>query len=153
MQTRALIFRTGLAVVALSGAVAVWAQTPAAPAKPAAPAQPEKKKDVPVATIAGMAIARKDGRWLGLSLEGGGFKLCFYDKDKKPEDADAALAALRWNPTNVVGIERVVLNPDADKKSLSNSKFVKPPFNFKLFITLLSANNKVVEDFQVDFRG
>ena len=160
MPTRGFFLKTGLAAILVLGWSALthaqmpaYPATPATPAAPTKPATPGKKPDAPEATIPGTNIARANGHWLGLTIEGGGFKLSFYDKDKLPETADVAQAALRWNTPNVVLAEHEALNPDGDNKSFSNLKFVKKPWNFKIYIALLSAKGEVVESFVVDFQG
>jgi hypothetical protein len=67
----------------------------------------------------------------------GNFVLSFYDKDKMPTTADRSRALLRWPVRYKIGDERVVLNLAADGKSLSSERFIRPPYNFQLFITLI----------------
>ena len=116
-----------------------------------------KKKEEPPARIAGMEIARGAKGFLGLELVEGTFKLSFYDAKKKPMAPDVARAALRWDVKYKVGQERSVLNPSGDGKSLSSPKTVRPPYAFKLFITLLKeaveGEDAAGESFTVDFRG
>ena len=109
-----------------------------AAAKPAAPAP----------KIEGIAVSRTNGTWLGLAVEGSNFKLRFYDKDKKAVKPDAARATARWSPIGKTGEQRVVLNPDGDL--LTAPQFVSPPLIFRVFITLLSNDDKVLETFSVD---
>jgi hypothetical protein len=103
------------------------------PATSAAKA-PAKKAEAPP-KIEGMEIARGAKGFLGLQLVGGTFKLSFYDMKKKPVAPDVARAMLRWDPKGKVGQERLVLNRDG--MALSSPRPVKPPYVFKLFITLL----------------
>lgn len=116
-----------------------------------------KKKEEPPAKIAGMEISRGAKGFLGLELVNGTFKLSFYDTKKKAVAPDVARAALRWDVKYKVGQERSVLNPSGDGKSLSSPKTVRPPYAFKLFITLLKAaaegEDAAGESFTVDFRG
>jgi hypothetical protein len=108
-------------------------QTPpaAADAKKKAPdkgkAAPAPETTEPEPVIAGSTITRADGTFLGLSLEGGNFKLSFYDAKKKPVQANVARAAARWDPVTTAGQERVVLNPIGDGTALSGPKQVRPP--------------------------
>lgn len=115
-----------------------------------APAKEEK-----AATIPGIEIPRGKG-FLGIQIVDSAFKLSFYDEKKKPTVADVDRAALRWDPKYKVGEERVVLTPSEDRKSLSSPKNIRPPYNFKLFITLIkdAAEGKepVNETLTIDFR-
>jgi hypothetical protein len=116
-----------------------------------------KKKEEPPAKIAGLEISRGAKGFLGLELVEGTFKLSFYDVKKKLVVPDVARAALRWDVKYKVGPERSVLNPSGDGKSLSSPKTVRPPYAFKLFITLLKeaaeGEDAAGESFTVDFRG
>lgn len=151
-----------LVALALLSAVAA-AQTP----KPAAPTQtkadagkPVKKEEAP--KIAGIVIARANGKFLGLTLEGGSFKLSFYDKDHKATPADFPRALARWNPNYKQGSERMILNLSSDGKSLVGLRPVRPPYAFKLYLTLLTAapasedsagSEQAGESYVVDFRN
>jgi len=151
-----------LVALALLSAVAA-AQTP----KPAAPApvKPEanktaKKEAAP--KIAGIVIARANGKFLGLTLEGGSFKLSFYDKDRKAVPADFPRALARWNPNYKQGSERMILNLSSDGQSLVGPRPVRPPHTFKLYLTLLAASpanedgsggEQAGESYVVDFRN
>jgi hypothetical protein len=136
------------------------AQT-AAPGTPAAPVAPKKnapaKKTEETPKIEGMEVARGGGGFLGVAIAGGMFKITFYDAKKKPVEADVVRAALRWDPKYKVGMERVVLNLSDDKKSLTAPKNIRPPYMFKLFITLLkdagAGEDAAGESYTIDFRG
>lgn len=131
----------------------------ATPAAGAAKAPAKKAETVP--KIEGMEIARGAKGFLGLQLVGGTFKLAFYDMKKKPVAPDVARAMLRWDPKGKVGQERVVLNRSG--MALSSPRPVKPPYVFKLFITLIpeaaaaGADNPDAapagETIVVDFKG
>lgn len=119
------------------------------------PAKPAAKKEEPMGKIEGLEIKRGSG-YLGLQLVSGTFKLSFYDAKKKSVEADVGRAVLRWPVAYRELDERTVLNRSADGKSLTSPKIVKPPHNFKLFITLLPAETGEEagsETFVVDFRG
>lgn len=153
-----------LSSVVLSLTVFGWAesvkidldqQKKAAPAKAAT--TPDKSVGSKVAEekegkIVGVPINRPNGTFLGLSIEGGGFKLAFYNKKKNPIAIDVARATARWNPTQKKGIERIVLLPTGDGKALANGKFVMPPRVFKVYLTLLSADEQALESYVVDYR-
>jgi hypothetical protein len=158
MKLNAALMKTLLMAASIGVVVPVLADTSAkanaskgktGSAKPAE----EPKADEAEPVIPGTVINRKNGGFLGLTLEGGGFKLSFYDGKKKPVAVDAARAALHWKPNYKVGEERDVLNPSGDNLSLSSPRPVRPPYTFKLFITLLSEDDKAIESFVVDFRG
>lgn len=113
-----------------------------------------KKKEEP--KIEGIVVSRGEKGFMGVELVGGAFKITFYDKKKEKIAPDVARAALRWDAKYKVGQERLVLNPGSDGKSLSNPKTIRPPYNFKLFITLLKdateAEEPVGETHVIDFR-
>ena len=159
--------RALLAVSVLFGSLtALPAQTTPAPAAPAALAAPAKpadktaKKDAKKAEekegkIVGQALNRANGTFLGLTLEEGKFKLTFYDKKKKPMAVDVTRAIARWPNVHGPGDNRTVLNP-AGPNALLGAQFVRGPYSFKLFITLLKGEGdaaQAVETFTVDFRG
>lgn len=118
--------------------------------------KPEKKKEPP--KINGIAIGRRGGGFLGIEIVGGRFKLSFYDAKKKPAAPDVVRAALRWPVNYKIGDERAVLTPDGET-ALSSSKVVRPPYVFKLFITLIKSADDTAaseearnETYVVDFR-
>ena len=132
-----------LSPVALAAPVAV-------PAPVAKVAEPPK--------IEGMEVARAGGGFLGVAIVGGTFKISFYDAKRKPAQADVARALLRWDPKYKQGSERVVLTLAADGKSLASAKTIRPPYAFRLFITLLkneaaTEESSAGEVLVVDFRG
>ena len=121
----------------------------------AAKADEKAKKEEPPAKIDGVEIPRGEKGYLGIQIVNSTFKLSFYDAKKKPIAPDVARAALRWDPKYKVGEERVILNPD--EKSLSSPKNIRPPYNFKLFITLFKAPAEgadpvATENYTIDFR-
>jgi len=154
--------RALLAVFIVLGVlVGLPAQTaPAAPAAPAKPADKSAKKDAKKAEekegkIVGQPITRANGTFLGLTLEEGKFKLTFYDKKKKPTKVDVTRAVARWPNIHGPGDNRTVLNPSGPN-ALLGAQFVRGPYAFKLFITLLQGEGdsaQAVETFSVDFRG
>ena len=128
------------------------------PNKPAAKpdAKPAPKKVDDIGKIDGMEIARGGGV-MGLQIVNGTFKLSFYDAKKKPVAPDVVRAAFRWNVNYQKQPERTILNPGGDN-SLVSEKTVKPPYNFKLFITLFKeagagyeATDVGAENLTVDF--
>lgn len=139
-------------------AVLLAAGAQAAPANAAAKAQPAAAKVEEPPKIEGMEVARAGGGFLGVAITGGTFKISFYDAKRKPAQADVARALLRWDPKYKQGSERVVLTLGADGKSLASAKTIRPPYAFKLFITLLkdaagSEETAAGEVLVIDFRG
>jgi len=152
------LIRPLLTLVLLAGLSAFAADAP--PAKPA-DAQPAPKADAkkpatpaadePAPKIEGVALARPDGRWLGLAVESGRFVLRFYDKDKKPEkQPDAARASARWKPVGKVSEQRAVLNPASEAAALTEPQFVSPPLTFKVYLPLLDAEGQAMQSLVAD---
>jgi hypothetical protein len=110
------------------------------------------KKEEPPAKIEGMEIPRSSKGILGLQVVDGNFKLSFYSAEKKPEPPNVVRAVLRWTPNYKPGTEIYVLGP-GDGKSLTVAKTVRPPYNFKLFLSLfVDGKDDPVESYVVDFR-
>lgn len=131
-------------------------------AQPAAPSPvaPKGAKTAPTkapkeeARIAGTVIVRTDGRFLGLTLAEGKFKLRFYGKDRKPVRADVLRVVARWPNVHGPGQNRTVLTPSGDGTFVLGMQFVRPPHAFKLFLTLITAEGaEPTETYSVDFRG
>jgi hypothetical protein len=120
-------------------------------AKPAPAPAPEVAEEEP--KLPGSVISRPGGGFLSLSLEGGNFKLSFYDEKKKPVAADAVRATTRWDPVNKVGDVRSVLNPTGDGTAFVGNVVVRPPYVFKVYVTLIGPEDKAIESHVVDFRG
>lgn len=152
-----------LSIVITTGVM--QAQTAPAPKAPGAKPAPGKVapgkgapggKEEEIGVIEGMTIARANGHFLGLKLEGGKYKLTFYDKKKKPEKVDVTRATARWPNMHGPGDNRTILNVAGDGTFLMGAQFVRGPHSFKLFFTLLrgDGNEAVsVENYTVDFRG
>lgn len=126
-----------------------------APAKGAAKKAGAAEKAEP-AKIEGMEVARGSS-YLGVAMVGGTFKISFYDAKKKPVAADVARALLRWDPKYKVGSERVMLNRSEDGMALASPRSIRPPYLFKLYITLLKdaagGDDAAGETFVIDFRA
>ena len=137
---KAIVVFAGLLFAASLVHASTAAVKPAVP-PPAAPAKDGAKKPAPKIEeepkIDGVTIPRSQGGFLGLSVDNGTFKLAFYDEKKKAVAADVTRATARWNASHKIGDERTVLNPGPDGKSLIGGKPVRPPFVFKVFLTLL----------------
>ena len=136
-------------------AVSLHAQPPGA--TKAAPKKAEPAKTEEPAPIEGIVVSRGALGFLGVQIVNSTFKISFYDVKRKPAKADVVRAALRWDPKYKVGQERVVLNLSEDGKSLTSPKNIRPPYLFKLFITLLKdaaeGEEAAGETHVIDFRG
>jgi hypothetical protein len=144
---------TPATAVDLKDPIAAAEITPAAAEGYGKKAEPAKKEP----KIDGIEVPRGELGFLGVEIVNGTFKISFYDKKKKPIAADVMRAVLRWDPKYKVGQERVVLNLSDDGKSLSSPKTIRPPYSFKLFITLLKdateTADPVGETHVIDFRA
>jgi hypothetical protein len=140
-----------LLVVVTSTRSQTQASTSAAPKK-AVPAKTEAP-----ATIEGIVVPRGERGFLGVQIVGGMFKITFYDAKKKVVAPDVLRAVLRWDPKYKVGKEQVVLNRSEDGKALTSPKPIRPPHQFKLFITLIKdvteSEDAVGETHVIDFRA
>lgn len=153
MKLNAALAKSLLMAASIGIVVPLVAQT--SPKKDAPNANPAPAPEVAEEAepqLPGSVIARPGGGFLSLTVEGLHFKLSFYDEKKKPVDADAIRALARWDPPRG-GQERSVLNPSGDGKSLAGNVQVRPPYVFKVFITVIGADDKVLESHAVDFRG
>ncbi len=131
------------------GAKAPAAASTKAPAKGVADKAAKAEEAPP--KIEGMEIARGAKGFLGLQVTGGNFKLSFYDGKKKPMAPDVVRATLRWSPKYQPGPEFYVLGP-GDGKSLTVAKNVRPPYQFKLFVSMfVEGVEEPTESFVVDF--
>lgn len=121
--------------------------------KPKPAPTPAAPVEEPETQLPGSVIARPNGGFLSLSVEGGRFKLGFYDAKKKPVAADAVRAITRWDPVTKAGEERSILNLAEGGQALTGNVVVRPPYVFKVFVTLIGSDDKAIESYTVDFRG
>ncbi|MBA3848860.1 MAG: hypothetical protein C0502_02545 [Opitutus sp.] len=160
-------------IALVSGSGSLLAQTPPPAPAPAAPAketktapapakadakEKAKKKEKPKkkeeAKIEGTVFNRPDGTFLGLTLQGGKFKLAFYDKEKKPAKVDVLHAIARWPNVHGPGSNRTVLNTAGDGTFMLSNQFVRGPYAFRLIITLVAGEDGAgTENYAVYFRG
>jgi hypothetical protein len=113
--------------------------------------QPGAAEEAP-AKIEGIVLNRPDGGFLGLTLVDHKFKLSFYDAKKKPAKVDVARATARWPVRYSIYDERTVLNPNEDGTALTSPKYVRPPYSFKLYLTLIPLEEgQQVESYVIDF--
>jgi len=152
MKSHARLLKTLVAALCLGAALPLAAQStpPGSAQKPGkGPAAPAAKAE---ATIKGIVLNRPKGGFLGLTLDGNNFKLAFYDAKKKPAKVDVSLATARWPVHYSVYDERAVLTPDADGTALTSPKYVRPPYAFKLYLSLFKEGNEnAVESYVIDF--
>lgn len=147
MKLSAPVLKTLLMTASLGMVVPMIAQTtPRPPVRSPGPDEPENEPVLP-----GVSVQRGDA-WLALSVEGGRFRLGFYDAKKKPMPVTAARASVRWNPVNKTGESRAVLNPDASGTALVGNQPVRPPYVFKVYLALLDADGNAVDQLVIDLR-
>ncbi|HSI09864.1 MAG: hypothetical protein ACAH89_06665 [Rariglobus sp.] len=148
MKLNTAVAKSLLMAASIGMIVPLAAQTPAKPktTKPA-PAPTEEP-----AKIEGVEIARNNGTFLGVTVDGPRLVVKFYKSDKKPMKADVARATARWNPVNKKGEERSVLNSTDGGLSLASTPTVKPPLVFMVYLTLLDAEGNAVESIVADLR-
>lgn len=145
-------FAKSLVMAAWIGMVVpLGAQTiPAKPVKPAKPATPSKEE---APKIDGFEVKRPGGGFLGVKVDGLKLVVSFYGEEKKPvSPGNVARASARWNPVNKKGDERAVLDAAPGGKSLESPAIVRPPYTFRLYLTLLDENGNVVESHVIDAR-
>ena len=148
----------GIAVPLLAeNATPVSSSKPGTTIKPDAnkntPPAPDAKKPAPEPKIPGMTVARAKSGFLGILVEDGKFKISFYDAKKKSAPVDVARATARWPVHYKVFDERAVLNPNADGTALTSPTFVRPPYVFKLYLSLfVEGSTDAVESYVIDFR-
>jgi len=152
MKLNAALAKTLLMAASIGMVVPVVADTPArGKADKAKPAPAPAPADPAEPTIPGVVIARPKGGFLGLQIVDGNFKLSFYDEKKKPIAVDVDRATARWSPKYKPTDEHKVLVKSDDGLALVSPN-IRPPYNFKLFLTLLSADDQIVESHTVDVR-
>jgi hypothetical protein len=138
-----------LLLVASTGMVMPMLAKPPAKSAPAPAKQEETAKaegEEAEGAIEGVSAPRKNGGFIGITVDENGFKLSFYDKKKKQVDCDVARAAVRWNPSYKIGEERRMLNPSGDGKTLTSPP-VRAPYNFRFTLVLLTESGDAVESF------
>ena len=152
MKINAAFAKSLLLVSSLGLVLPMLAKPPAkpAPAVQGGTAKPEGEE--PEATIPGVSAPRANGGFIGITVDASGFKLAFYDSKKKPVDCDVAHAAAHWKAHYTVVEQHCILNPSGDGKTLTSPP-VRPPYNFKLYLTLLSEDDTAIQTFTLDIRG
>ena len=96
-------------------------------------------------------MARPQGGFLGVELKDNSFQITFYDAKKHPVAADRTSAILRWSVHYQPNDERTELVPTGNPAVLGNDYAVKPPYNFRLHVTLLGGGTDEPETYLVGF--
>jgi hypothetical protein len=151
MKLNAALAKTLLMVASVGMVIPIVSAAPTKPKpgkQPDAPTTPPAEEEI---VLPGTVIPRAKGGFLSIQVENGALKMSFYDEKKKIMSPDVDRVAARWNPKYKAGDERRVLIRAGDGMSLV-SPAVRPPYNFKLFLTLLSADDQAVESYTVDLR-
>jgi hypothetical protein len=139
---------------ALFAANFLLAQNPPRPAQQKGAAKKAEKAEEEVPKIEGTQLARPNGKFLGLTLQEGKYKVAFYDEKKKPAKVDVLRATARWPNLHGPGNNRTVLNVAGDGTYLLGQQFVRGPYTFKLILSLIkSEDGTEAETYTVDFRG
>ncbi len=158
MKPNACLLKPLLLAALLGIAVPLLADnsTPVSSLKPGVTKKLDVNKNTPPAPepkIPGITVARAKSGFLGILVEDGKFKISFYDAKKKPAQVDVVRATARWPVHYKVFDERTVLNPNADGTALTSPKFVRPPYIFKLYLSLLvEGSDDAAESYVIDFR-
>jgi hypothetical protein len=85
-----------------------------------------------------------------LELVDQAFRLTFYNAKKHPVAADKTSAVLWWPVHYQPNNERTELTPSDNPAVLASPYSVRPPYSFKLHISLL-ADGVDPEDYVLDF--
>jgi hypothetical protein len=144
MKLNAALAKSVLLAASMGMVVPVLAQTAPRPAAPKAAADEDEEGEVK-----GIAIARPNGQWLGVTMDGLNLRLTFYDEKKKPVAPDVVRATARWNRPTVATPDRAVLNPGGDGFSLVGNRVVRKPWTFVVYLALVNDKDEVVESHQV----
>jgi hypothetical protein len=145
-----------IAILAVAGIVLATVFAAAAPTP--TPTQESEGR------ISGTPIQRAQGGWLGIEIKDQFFRMTFYNDKKNPVHADVPSAVLWWPVQYQSNNERVQLVASGDPAVLTAPKLIRPPYAFKLHITLLSDPNASAshpygaaapeaESYVVDFSG
>ena len=143
MPTRAAL----VLLASLLATAAASAQTTPAPAAPAPKAEkPKAAAEAPPEPIDGLEFPRANGTFLGLKFQGVQLKITFYDAKKKKVPADAVRIAARWQDHKP---RRAVLLP-ADSSTLLSPPVFKQPYDYRIFLVLIGADDAELETLQIN---
>lgn len=134
------------------------AKKPATKTVPPKPVRPIRGKPTPAPKVEtppeivlpGVVKPRPSGGFLTVEVVDGKFKIGFYDAKKKQMPLPAPRGTARWRSNRKISEERTVLSPGPDGKTLMSVGFVRPPFIFKVFLTLLNEEGAAVESHVID---
>ncbi|MEO0054063.1 MAG: hypothetical protein RLZZ50_10 [Verrucomicrobiota bacterium] len=93
--------------------------------------------------IEGLALARPDGRFLGVEVEGVRLKVTFYDKEKKKQPADAVRITARWSDKK----PRLAVLLPSSPETLASPPVLHRPFGYIVRLALVGANDQVMETY------
>lgn len=137
-----------IALLCIILSFAVWVAVGATAAKVVKPTPSDEAEG----KIDGLVIPRAKGGFLGLKIVRSNFVLSFYDAKKKPVEVDVTRAAIRWPVKYQPQDEHTVLNPSSDKRALVSARTVRPPYNFKVYLSLfVEGNDHAVESYTLDY--
>jgi hypothetical protein len=94
-----------------------------------------------------------EGGWMSLAVESGVFHLRFYDAKRELLPVPAIRATARWNPPLKTGFSRSVLLPANEGRALVGNTFVRPPLRFRVYLTLIGADDQVMGSYSLDFES
>lgn len=101
--------------------------------------------------LKGILLERKAGGYLNVRIEEGKFEILFLDAEKKPVPGNLDRAILRYRPA-MREEERVVLNRDREAMKLTSPRIVRPPYVYKIFLTLFEPGaTEPTETYTADF--
>jgi len=161
MKLNAALAKSLLMAASIGMVVPLVAQTAPRKDGPKQPTKPEAPKADPALastakeaeiTLPGAVVTRANGGFLSLTVDGGHFKLSFYDAKKKPTAPDGVRATGRWTRLSTQDTDRGVFLPSGDS-AMSANTFVRPPYNLKVYLSLIGADDAVIESHVIDFRG
>ncbi|MFT3829441.1 MAG: hypothetical protein QM691_07000 [Opitutaceae bacterium] len=139
MKTLSALLSLALGI-GLATSVATAAPKPAtAPATPPA-AQPAAAETLDEKNLAGILIARTNGGFINLKVDGGKFVMAFYDKDKKAVAPDVTQATVRYRKFKAD--QRFLLSGGADGKTLASPLPVDRPYVFNTVRIVLFDKNE-----------
>ena len=100
--------------------------------------------------LEGVVIERSSGGFLTVTMDGPKLVLSFFDAEKKQIPPDVDHAFVRIHPAGRNPLRRTLIKMD-DGLTLTHGQPLRPPWVFKLYITLVDANDKAIEEYVVDY--